>query len=514
MTEIITEKINDIKIVEDVEGLFGEPYNYLEIEEDILIRGIQEPLVISNNNELICGFTRFKIAKELGIKEVPCRKIKFNNTEEMARYAILDNIKRRQLSDLGIARACSKFIEIYQNRRKVDTMSTFKGKTRDLIAEKIYELTGVRMSGRKFERLQTIDSRLIPEFILAYEIGGVGQEEALKLTKHDPEFQKEVFEAWIKTPAMKKREKITEEIKQVDEYLTRYPRFKKWREAIIGGDLGRENEFLRAYTLKKEFAGQPRHYPKYSGWVTNCIDDWDEKRPDKKIPLFTPEEWEELKNLPDKKELNYWNKKGIKLTDYHYEPLKMGVLRRRTFDPDYGNFILEKKEGKNWECKYCVEEIFVKKGWGEWVRVTFNDGRGRKTYRKYFDHDHLGETLIKLARDTADSRNFSADDYSKLKIHRLQESKASWFYYRKETKKLDEAIKILEEDLNRLREKKSLLPEEKDKRVLEWCAKYEIGLYMRDRFREGEQTYKRLSDGEIDRKYIEELEEKERRKQR
>jgi len=364
MKEIITEKINDIKIVEEVEGLFWKPYNYLEIKEDISKRGLQEPLLLSNNNELICGFTRFKIAKELGIKEVPCRKIKFNNIEEMARYAILDNIKRRQLSDLGIARACSKFIEIYQNRRKVDTMSTFKGKTRDLMAEKIYELTGVRMSGRKFERLQIINSNLIPEFILAYETERLDQKEALKLSKYDPKFQKEVFEECIKTPAVRKREEIAEEIKEVDQYLEKYPKFKKRRESLLEGDLGRRDEFLSAYTLKKEFAGQPRHYPKYSGWITNIIDDWTEKKTDK-IPLFTREEWEELKNLPDQKEIDYWNNQGIKLNDYHYKPLKMGILKRRIFDPDYGNTILKKKDGFSWECEYCFKSIFVKKGWGE-----------------------------------------------------------------------------------------------------------------------------------------------------
>ncbi len=513
MKEITTKKISDIKIVEEVEGLFSLPYNYLEIKEDISQRGLQEPLLLSNNNELICGFTRLKIAKELGIKEVPCRKIKFNDIEEMAKYAILDNIKRRQLSDLGIARACSRFIEIYQDRRKVDTMSTFKGKTRDLVAEKIYELTGVRMSGRKFERLQTIDSKLIPEFIMSYEMGRIDQREALKLAKNDPEFQKKVFEEWIKTPAIKKRGRITEEIKQVDEYLERYPRFKKWREAIIEGDLGRSDEFLSAYTLKKEFVHQPRHYPKYSGWTTNIIDDWIEKKPNK-IPLFTQEEWEELKNLPDKKEIDYWNNLGFKLNDYHYKPLGMGVLKRRTFDPDYGNFILKKKDGFSWECEYCFESIFVKKGWGEWIKVTFNDGWGRKISRRYFRHDHIGETLIELASDTADPRNFSADDYLNLKIHRLQESKASWFYYRKETKKLDEAIKVLEEDLNGLREKKNLIPGEKDKRALEWLAKYEIGLHARDQFREGGQTYKRLPGGEIDRKYMGDSHEKEERKQR
>lgn len=512
MKEITTEKINNIKIIEEVEGLFYKPYNYLEIKEDIAKRGLQEPLLLSNNNELVCGFTRFKIAKELGIKEVPCRKIKFSSVEEMAKYAILDNIKRRQLSDLGIARACSKFIEIYQIRRKVDIMSTFKGKTRDLMAEKIYELTGVRMSGRKFERLQTIDSKLIPEFIMGYEMGRIDQRDALKLAKHDPEFQKKVFEEWIETPAMQKRERITEEIKQVDEYLEKHPRFKRWRESIVEGDLGRSDEFLSAYTLKNGFVGQPRHYPKYSGWTTNIIDDWIEKKINK-IPLFTWEEWEELKNLPDKKEIDYWNSLGIKLNDYHYKPLGMGILKRRTFDPDYGNFILKKKDNLSWECEYCFESIFVKKGWGEWIKVTFNDGWGRKTSRRYFMHDHIGGTLIKLASDTADPRNFSADDYLNLKIHKLQESKASWSYCRKETKKLDEAIKVLGEDLNKLREKKNLIPGEKDKRTLEWLAKYEIGPYARGRFREGEQTYKRLPNGEIDRKYMEDSQEKEERRQ-
>lgn len=53
--------------------------------------GWQQPIVVDINHEIICGHTRYKAAKKLGMKEVPC-VIAENLTEEQIKaYRLADN---------------------------------------------------------------------------------------------------------------------------------------------------------------------------------------------------------------------------------------------------------------------------------------------------------------------------------------------------------------------------------------------------------------------------------------
>lgn len=53
--------------------------------------GWQQPIVVDVNHEIICGHTRYKAAKKLGMKEVPC-VIAENLTEEQIKaYRLADN---------------------------------------------------------------------------------------------------------------------------------------------------------------------------------------------------------------------------------------------------------------------------------------------------------------------------------------------------------------------------------------------------------------------------------------
>lgn len=73
--------------------------DYERLKEDIRQRGIIDPLITDQENILLTGHNRLKIALELGLETIPVRKLVSRVTsEEKYRIMILDNIIRRQLS--------------------------------------------------------------------------------------------------------------------------------------------------------------------------------------------------------------------------------------------------------------------------------------------------------------------------------------------------------------------------------------------------------------------------------
>lgn len=66
--------------------------------DDIKDRGVQVPLVVLNETfEIICGFNRWRAAKEVGLDVVPAY-VAVMTREEAIKYAIKDNLNRRHLT--------------------------------------------------------------------------------------------------------------------------------------------------------------------------------------------------------------------------------------------------------------------------------------------------------------------------------------------------------------------------------------------------------------------------------
>ena len=53
--------------------------------------GFRVPIVIDNNNVIVCGHTRYKAAKQLGLETVPCVTTDDLTEEEIAAYRLADN---------------------------------------------------------------------------------------------------------------------------------------------------------------------------------------------------------------------------------------------------------------------------------------------------------------------------------------------------------------------------------------------------------------------------------------
>ena len=71
--------------------------DYEALKNDIMKNGIKLPLIINSSNILLDGYTRLRIAKELGLKEIPCIVKHSSNELEEKLFVLTINIHRRHL---------------------------------------------------------------------------------------------------------------------------------------------------------------------------------------------------------------------------------------------------------------------------------------------------------------------------------------------------------------------------------------------------------------------------------
>ena len=131
--------------------------------------------------------------------------------------------------------------------------------------------------------------------------------------------------------------------------------------------------------------GQTWVWPKYSGAthlngphvrVTEAQGvDFDRWYEDLSIPPFSDDEWAEFWSFCERlalEELDIPAREWLKLPETELRHLCPVI--RQTYDPDYG--------GELFEVDVCSHDqhagslVFVKKGWGMWTIVEFNDGDG------------------------------------------------------------------------------------------------------------------------------------------
>ncbi len=99
--EIIHVKVSKLKPNEHNQRFFKiETGSYFkQLSEDIEKRGIQVPLIAKKDGTLLAGHNRLKVAKSLGIEEVPVQYLSGKITEKVElEYIIKDNLLRRHLS--------------------------------------------------------------------------------------------------------------------------------------------------------------------------------------------------------------------------------------------------------------------------------------------------------------------------------------------------------------------------------------------------------------------------------
>ncbi|MBA7700100.1 Nucleoid occlusion protein [subsurface metagenome] len=266
---------------------------------------------------------------------------------------------------------------------------------------------------------------------------------------------------------------------------------EKYYKAIEKGELIIRGDKLEIQSIKTEFSGQEKCFPKYSGQEKDYFSSRE------KAPLFTEKEWAEITEYAEIKDELWLNE----FPEFTRKKESICALEdntwRRTYDPEYGDFITKNSFG---------HPLFIKKGWGNWAVVTFNDGEGHRIKRQFFENDWIGFTFIEEAEKTVHPDWFSDTNLRNLKLWKAQKIRASGVYVRREVIKREDIIKTLEQDLIEIKNAKSLSDEEIKEKVIDFLKeKHElIGLkYIVHpfNFREGLVTEKRLPDGSLDEEF-------------
>ncbi|MEM4443566.1 MAG: MT-A70 family methyltransferase [Candidatus Nitrosocaldus sp.] len=116
--EIYFLSLTDIKEKEEYRSLLPliveEDYNRLK--EDIEKRGIQLPLIVNSNKVLLDGYTRLRIARELGIQHIPCIIRTFDNELEEKEFVLTINVYRRHLNTAQRVEVAIRLLAIEKER--------------------------------------------------------------------------------------------------------------------------------------------------------------------------------------------------------------------------------------------------------------------------------------------------------------------------------------------------------------------------------------------------------------
>ncbi len=261
-----------------------------------------------------------------------------------------------------------------------------------------------------------------------------------------------------------------------------------------------EHGYLIVKTIVREFKGQDWHWPKYSGqtliigpghWKHDIagLDRFGEL-PD--VSLFSEQEWDEFRNFHEVTSLAMmspcpgW---GDFLRWHEETQYKPDDRDRRTYDHNYGRFIFHSDREDS--------PVFIKRSWGVWSVIEFNDGQGHRIRRRFFTHDTIDRTLINNLSDTVDPDVFSDHNMRRLNIWKVTPVEMSWFYIRHKTIPKDEAIKALEMDIENLKNSQPLSSNELEEKLLDELQSYVVSPETVIDWREGTQTFPRLSDGSV-----------------
>ncbi len=537
-----TVPIARIKKLPDLESLFPRPENRDEICDDIRNRGIQEALVVNPENILVDGFTRLEIAHDLKLREVPVRIIPYTNVLDLKEYAIRQNFHRRQLTKLQLVEICGIPLEEIEAERArlrmesgmpVDPVANFAtgstGKTRDKVGGSL------GMSGRSYSSYRKIalnGSRTVKELVNS---GSLTQATALNLVRL-PEQQQELLLSRLKTnPEEANPKRIG---RRIDQYLRREKESqvrKAHAEAAKSGDMSRYKDSIAAGVvayesgswivktpLNKPLPGVEVPYPRYSGQETLPIGiaTWFGIEEELGTPIFSDNGWEELNSYTNENEESIL---GALFPELRFSSGGPGYLYetplvRRTYDPEYGGFVMPNtdstwdrwhsfaKERCNVEGNYKWSREpaavrYVRKRWGSWVILEFNDGKGGRERRRFFEHDCIGHTLCELAFATFDTTRFTQVNARQLQIFNVPKYEASWFAFRRATIPIQTAVVALEADLAALKVKASShqSDEEIASQAIEWLENFHVLWEETSEWREGCQTFPRTPDGTLDR---------------
>ena len=229
--------ISEIKINEGRRALASEGIK--KLAESIANVGLLNPITVNEDNTLIAGYHRLEAAKKLGWTEIECSVRKLENLE--AELAEIDeNIVRTQLTTTEEGNLLLRRKEIYETLHPETKHGMRNGQTsKDCNLQSLDAKPFVQDAAEKLGVSQSTVSRKVQaaknttqeakEIILENGID-LSQQDALKLSRMEPEQQKEAAE-----------QLASQEIQSVSEYRQAVERTDQPDEAVSETAAGNES---------------------------------------------------------------------------------------------------------------------------------------------------------------------------------------------------------------------------------------------------------------------------------
>jgi len=112
--------VNEVKEVNEFKSLMPTNNQYEELKKTVIKDGFLFPIIVNTNKEVIDGYTRLKIARELGMSRIPVDIYETNGREEELDMVVNLNIRRRQLSKDEIIMLIDK---VHEMKKEIRTNS-------------------------------------------------------------------------------------------------------------------------------------------------------------------------------------------------------------------------------------------------------------------------------------------------------------------------------------------------------------------------------------------------------
>ncbi|QUH19344.1 ParB/RepB/Spo0J family partition protein [Alkaliphilus sp. B6464] len=181
---IVEEKINDEKIqILSIDKIYPNPnqprknFDEGSIEElanSIKAHGIIQPIIVTEDAKgymIIAGERRWRAAKSIELKEVPCI-VKHYNQKQLLEVSLIENLQRQDLNVIEEAKAYQYLISQYKITQ--EQLSEALGKSRSYLANIL--------------RLLRLDKRVI-DFIIEGKISGGHGRTILSIESNDNQYE-------------------------------------------------------------------------------------------------------------------------------------------------------------------------------------------------------------------------------------------------------------------------------------------------------------------------------------
>lgn len=132
---------------------------YMDLIEFVQNGGQIPPIVITENNQVIDGYNRWRLAKRLNLEKVECDIYSYEDEAEMELHAIVLNAKRRHLNKLQVARAAVRLSSLLKLNKDEQEQVNDADNTaeEELVTEKIEEVSKQEDS---LEELNTLNKKI------------------------------------------------------------------------------------------------------------------------------------------------------------------------------------------------------------------------------------------------------------------------------------------------------------------------------------------------------------------